>query len=287
METKDVIQYLGYNPEEIKSIDDLKTKFDEDFVKRSIATTDKKIVDSVAGKHFSITEQKVEKLAKMFEIDVTSDEFKSDKVYDKFDKIMSAVGEKHTSSIKSLQDQVKGDGGDALKAEREKYEKLHKRFTDYDNLLKTTREELENEKKNSANTIKNFRVKQAWDSSLNKLKYSKDTDDLRKRGFVLEVESNYEIDIDDQDNLFIRDKKTGSQIKSDKKAGSFYTIDEILEKEAVKYKVIDLAPDQKNKSANNNQFNVFKTPGDEKQQANKDGQYSGRYARTVHPKARS
>lgn len=235
-----IVEYLGIDAE---NADDLKTKFDEKFVSIDKAHTVKPVIDAVWGKKINILEKKVKNAAKELDIDFDSEDLKDLDMEDKIVKIAGMAKSGYADKIKTLEAQVKtGDNDAVLKDWEKKYAKLETKYKETEGLLNTTKGEFETFKTDSTNKFKKQRIDLSYKEAFEKLNFDGGVDDLKKIGFKHVLSEKYEIDIDENEKVFIKDKANGQRIKSDKKAGEFMDINEVFEKEAIANKLINLKP---------------------------------------------
>jgi hypothetical protein len=69
------------------------------------------------------------------------------------------------------------------------------------------------------------------------LKLKQNISDLEKAGFNTIIESKYKFELDEQDQLYPVDAKTGERLKSSKQIGAFKSVDEVIMEEANAQKV--------------------------------------------------
>lgn len=263
MEAKDVLNYLGYDPEKIKSVDELKSTFEKDFVRASTINEDNEFIKPILGKTFGTQENELKKIAKEFEIDLESDDFKeAKKVTDKVKLFTKKVAELKDMSIKDLQTKLSQGTDEKVKEYETKLERTKREAKEKEALLNQTIEEFNLFKQNSANTLKNFKLDIIKKDAFGQIKYNSTANDLSKKGFLATIAEKYEFDLNDNDEPIIR-TKGGTQIKSDKVAGSFMTPIEVLQKEA-----IDMGIYETNPNANKQQAQIKIGANQTPQQAN-------------------
>lgn len=242
IEAKDVLGYLGITAD---TMDDLKSKFDSTFIKKDLVQSDDELVGKIWGKMVGTLETVAERAAKTLEVDLKSDEFKDLKIDRKIEKMIELGSGSFRTKLKTLEDQVKsGDSAKAIEEWEKKYKKLEDKHLQTEGLLNTTKSQFETAQNEWAGKLKANSVKTVFNESFSKVKFTDEflKDDLKKEGFINKFNSMYEIDLDDKEKPFIKDKATGKRINSEKEAGKFMEIHEVMERDGAKFGVVNLKP---------------------------------------------
>jgi len=235
MESKDIIEFLGYNPEEVKSIEDLKSKFNTEFVRASNINEDSEAIKPILGKVYGTLEHEIRKSVKNsgVEIDLDSDEFKSlKKVNDKLSYVVKKVAEKKDSEINEYKSLSQKGGEEKVQEWQTKYEKLKKSKEDADNMIGSLTNEYESFKQKANGEIKNVKLDVLKKDVISKVKFKQDISDFEKKGYMATIQEKYVFDLDENEQLTVLDKN-GNKIPSQKVHGTFKTAQEILEEEAL------------------------------------------------------
>ena len=251
MEFKEVAEYLGIDAEKIKTLDEFKSTFDKEFLRASAITEDSEPVKKILGKTFGTLENEIKKVSKSFELDVDFDaeDLKGKKVTDKMKFVLSKFDEKNKSTIADLTAKASLGNDDKVKEWEQKYEKLNKKYSDTDGLLKKTSEDFEGFKLNSLKEIKGVKVGIHKAEIFGKAKFSTDVNDYAKKGFLNEFESKFSLDLDENEKVVIVDKN-GNRIPNPKVTGSFYEPLDLLTEETIKAKLYPLNVDAGKKVVN-------------------------------------
>jgi hypothetical protein len=239
MESKDIIEFLGYNPEEVKSIEDLKSKFNTEFVRASNINEDSEAIKPILGKVYGTLEHEIRKSVKNsgVEIDLDSDEFKSlKKVNDKLSYVVKKVAEKKDSEINEYKSLSQKGGEEKVQEWQTKYEKLKKSKEDADNMIGSLTNEYESFKQKATGEIKNVKLDVLKKDVISKVKFKQDISDFEKKGYMATIQEKYVFDLDENEQLTVLDKN-GNKIPSQKVHGTFKTAQEILEEEALSGKL--------------------------------------------------
>lgn len=236
METKDIIEFLGYSPENIKTLDDLKSKFNTEFVRTSNITEDSELIKPILGKVYGTLEQQIRKSVKNsgFDLDLdNNEEFKGlKKVNEKFSYVVNKLSEKRDSEINEYKSLSQKGGEEKVLEWQTKYEKLKKSKEDADNMIGSLTNEYESFKQKANGEIKNVKLDVLKKDVISKVKFKQDISDFEKKGYMATVQEKYIFDLDENEQLTVLDRN-GNKIPSQKVTGTFKTAQEILEEEAL------------------------------------------------------
>lgn len=264
MEAKDIISYLGFKEDQFKTIDEFKDAYNKEYVKRSIAVKDDDIVGQVMGRVTGGVVNELKKAAKKLNIEIDKDVFENKKVEDVI-KIFGDASEKELEKVRGEYEvKLKSTETDAIKEWKEKHEKLESKYRDTDGLVKTMKDQLAQKDNEFKSKIKTHILKGVREKTFGEIKYASTVDDFKKRGFIATIDDKYELDLDDQENVFAKDKKTGQRIPNPARNGEFLNFEDIVMKEAEEGKLI-----VKNNAGNgNNTTFVQNNAGNGNQQQN-------------------
>jgi hypothetical protein len=242
MELKDVLGYLGYDAEKVKTIDDLKGTFEKDFIRASAINEESDFIKPILGKTFGTQENELKKIAKDFGIDLEVDEYKeAKKVSDKVKVLTKLISESKESIIKEQATKLAQGNDEKVKTLETQYEKLKREKAEKEALLEATANEYNQYKQNSANEMKNYKLNHVKTDVAGKVKFNSQATDLSKKGFWATINEKYEFDFDETEKPIIR-SKGGQQLKSDKVAGAFLTPEEVITKEAIDAGLYEVNP---------------------------------------------
>lgn len=280
---KTVIEYLGLNPEKVKTLEDFKKEFDPNFIRTSAIHERKDLIEPLInaayGKRVGVTETELKKVAKEHGLDLSTEEFKDKKIEEIARIVVTKAIENRADYVSELETKVKATGDGAMKEWQTKLEKVEQKLKDKEALLNKTSADFESYKTESSNKMKSFQIGYLDNEKRTKLKLKKDISDIEKAGFNAILSQNYQLDLDEKEGLIVR-TKDGSRIANEKTAGTFKTWDEILEQEAVKAKLFELNPNSDKKfnhtMVNQNQNNNLNN------QNNQNNNRNGK-VRKVHP----
>lgn len=241
---KEALEYLGYKAEDFKTVDEFKTKFDSTFVKQSNITEDSEPVKKILGKTFGTLENEIKKVAKGFELDIdfNDESIKDKKVTEKLKFTFEKYNEKKSEYIKELEAKAALGNDDKVKEWEKKYEKTAQKAKDYEALLNSTKSEFQQAQEKWTNEVKNVKLNVLTKDAFGKVKLKPDISEFEKRGYMATIAEKYKFDLDENENLVVKNTK-GERIPSAKTTGTFKTIEEILEEEAIAGKLVQLNND--------------------------------------------
>lgn len=251
MEAKDLLSYIGLD--KVEKIDDFKKEFEKKFVPRDKAIEDEEIRNRVSGETLGRITTKFTRLMKQHgvefdpadvEEEVTLEDGTKKKKNKPLENIFEVGITKFNDMHVAAQEEIKKKSGEptqALKDWQEKYVKIESKYNDLKKLHDDTKQQLQKTEQTYAEQIKGIKVQTIKQQALAGITWKKDITELERKGFESLINDNYKIDLDDKGEAFIADK-TGKRIKSDKKAGEFKSISEVLMDEAIKNKLHQVNP---------------------------------------------
>lgn len=236
LELKDVAEYIGLKLEDFKTPDEFKTAFDKEFLKQSAINEESEPVKKILGKVFGTLENDIKKVANKFElgIDFDSPDYTAKKkVNEKLHFIIDTIDSKNKLTIAGLTEKANLGNDEKVKEYMTKLEKATQKAKENETLLNSTKTEFETYKTNIATEIKNKTISSIKKDIYSKAKFIPEANDFTKKGFLTTFEEQYNLDIDENENPYITNKK-GEKIVSTKTSGAFKTPLEVLEEEIIK-----------------------------------------------------
>ena len=240
IELKDAFEYLGLDAEKVQSLDDFKKGIEESFIHRNMVTKDEKVINDITGKYFGSIVTDLKSSAKEFGIEFSGAELQNKKVKDIFADALTRQKDAYGKTI----DEIKAKGGapaEEVKKWEDKYNKLHTQFSDLKSLNENLVKEYDGYKSQTASEKKGIELKYAWNQELGKIQYKPGIKETEKLGFEALLSKSVKPDFDESGKLIITDTE-GKQIPNPKKAGTFYSAEEMLKEMAVKAEVVALNP---------------------------------------------
>jgi hypothetical protein len=243
------VSYLGYKEDQFKDIDSFKEQYNKDFIKRSIAEKDDEIITKITGKFAGSTLTAIKRMAKAANITLEKDIIENKKIEDIIDHIGEHMGKSIDGVKTEYETKLKATETEAVKEWKEKFEKLNEKHKDTDNLVKTMKDQLKNSESEYKTKLKQYKIGDTYKSALSQIKFASTVDELKRKGFESLLSEKYELDVDETDAVFIKDKSSGGRIPNPAKNGEFLGVADVISFEAEKNNMI-----QKNNSHNSFTF---------------------------------
>ncbi len=229
---EDIIKAFGYDPEKIKTVEDLTNAVNTDFVRRDNVHNDADITGRIVGKQLGQIEKAFMSEIKEFGVDLTDEDLKDAKyTFDKIKVGLNKIKNHHISTTGELKELANKKGADAAKEWQEKYSKADERANQYEGKVKELSKMVEEKENWARNEVKSFRINDAKSKAFGRAVFKDGLTDLEKTGFETIFNSKYEIDLDDKDQPFIYEKETKKRIDNKGVVGTFMTIDDVLKME--------------------------------------------------------
>ena len=238
-----ILTFLGFKPEEIKTEEDFKTNFENKFGIKDQLIKDPVFTSKIFRHHIGNIETKVKSDAKKMGIDFTPEEIKDKSVEEIVELSFTKIADINKKAINDLERSNKGTVDEQVKNWKEKYQVIESKLKDTEGLLNTTKNDFDLFKKEQIIKNKLETINGLKKSALNKLEFKQDISPVEKMGFETILNEKYEIDLDETNNPFLKDKKTNQRIPSKKVTGQFMTFDEILQEELISNKLIRINKD--------------------------------------------
>jgi hypothetical protein len=221
METKEILSFIDIG--EVKTIDELKEKFNEKFAPKSDLDEANKKLSSEVGKMKGSLETHVKRV-----FGFTSEEIKDKKVEELVDLGVS----KYKTELEELKKSA-GQGNDKA---------LEKANADIEKYKKTLQEEIsakeslqgiyEKEKGEWEGNLKNFKLNTVKESKKSSIATKFKSDMTKAELIAWETETaSMILDYDDKGDHYVKDKE-GKRLPNPNKAGAFLTLEEALESKA-------------------------------------------------------
>lgn len=243
IEAKEIIEYLGFKPEDIKELSDLKPKMETEFIRTSNITEDSEPVKKIVGKIFGSIETDLNKVAKASEVSLDEiPEWKDAKLKDKLKIFAGKLEEKSQNIIADLTKKAGQNSDEKVRELEVKLEKQKIKISDLDSMLKNTAQEYNQFKEQSATQLKTVKINVLKSDALSKIKFKPDISEFEREGYNAVIEKKYKFDLDENDKPIVTDSK-GSLIPNLKVNGTWKTIQEVLEEEAIAGKLYQLNND--------------------------------------------
>lgn len=239
MDTTALLQYLGLNPDEVKTLDDLKAKFPTQFVSRAALLDQrsaefKEILPHVAGRVTGSITSALNRALEEVQLELTPQEREGKKAEElvayAITKLNGRAGEKD-SKLQQLQQQLEKSKDEATRELTAELDKARRRLQETEQLLTSTKTTLEQQRTEYEGKIKSTRLDYVRTDAHGKaIKWRTGIKPVEQAGFFAHLEKNYKLDLDDQGQL-VPLTATGERVPSKKTVGAFMTYEEVLEQE--------------------------------------------------------
>lgn len=249
IETKDIFSYLGLDESQITDIEKFKQVFNDE-EKGFLPVKDYK---SKLGKSFGEFETKIRSAAKTYIPNFDPKVFEGKQLDEKLQFVFEAQAQSNqsmvsdlTSKVNELEGSVNKKKDEIVKEWESKYSQLEKKLKDTEKLHADTISEYTGFKSQAEQMVKGVKLDVRKKEAFANLKLKQNISDLEKAGFNTIIESKYKFELDEQDQLYPVDAKTGERLKSSKQIGAFKSVDEVLMEEAIAQKVYAVQDQKRN-----------------------------------------
>lgn len=243
IEAKELIEYLGYSPDDIDSIDTLKSKFSTEFIRRDAVVKDKTLVSTVTGMVTGSTVSKIISAAKDLGVALEEEEVKGKKLEDVVSLFSNKTKDFYGAKITDLETLVSTNNkDDIVKQLEEKVKKLEAKNNDVTKLLDTTKQEYEGKIGQYENEKKTFKINTRKSEALKKVQFKDGLTELERKGFMTIIEEEIDVDLDESGNPFPINKKDKSRIPNPKVTGTFMDFEDIYNQKAIELKLAKVTP---------------------------------------------
>lgn len=238
---EEALEVAGIDPSKYDSVDDFRTAFEGDWVKRENAKNDPDVRKSVLGKVNDAGRQKLRKYAEEYGMEVDGADFKNGDLLDLVNKFGGAlkgkfgeIEELRTKAEKAVPDDVVAEWkkkNDAITKERDAFKgqavEWQEKFTALEAQVKASNAKRAEETE--------------WGNALSGVQFHQGVNDLARKGFVATAKEKYRLQFGDDGKASLTDA-SGNPIKHPKKAGELLSLGEALKIDAKEMKLIAANP---------------------------------------------
>lgn len=254
LEAKELIEYLGFDASKITDIESFKKEFEPEAGKPVFIRADKvehsHVYPNIAGKLLGSIQTKVKSIAKKYGVDFDPEELKDKKVEDIFELSAEKIAGSHKAIIDELNEKVGKGNDERVKEWETKYQKLESKYNDTKSLAEKIGSEFEGFKGTAAQQLKNYKLDIVKKDIFGKAKIKQNASELELLGFKTKFAEKYDLDLDENENVFIKDRKTGTRIQSKTKASDFADPVEVINEF-----VVEIGLHEKNPAGGKTVFN--------------------------------
>lgn len=242
---EDLLKYLGYDPTKIKTIDDFKTSFDGEFIRKSAAKDDKEIMSAITGKRIGALATKVREIAKKNGMDLAKSDVEKKDVEDIIDHVFTEMGKTNLETVTKLKADLTKTTDEKVKDLEGRLAKKESDYTQLNDLHQKTVGDFNSMKENSAKQLKDFKLGQIKDKELGGVKFKQGITTVEKLGFETAIANKYKLDLSEDEKAIVPMNMEGKKIASTKETGKFKTFAEVLEEEAKELGLLSQLPGEK------------------------------------------
>lgn len=242
LKPESIITFLGFKPEEIKSEEDFKTNFEKEFGRKSQLMQDKDFTSKIFGQRVGSIENRFLSNVKKMGIDIPKEELKDKPVEEIMEIALLKIADTNKRAMDELEKQSKGTTDEQVKQWKDKYKSVEDKLKETEGLLSKTATDFEGYKKDTANKFKETTLNRYKNEALGKVKFKQNATEVEKKGFMTILADKYDFDLDENEQFFVKDKKSGQRIPSSKVTGQFKTAEEILNEELIANKLAEINP---------------------------------------------
>ena len=227
--------------EEAESLDKAKELFSQKFVKQEE-------LSSKIGKITGSITNVARKAFEPFGVQLTEDDFKDKKIEDVLRSASEKASESFKNKISELESRATGQGSEELiKDWEKKYSTIEKKLTETEKARQESINAFESFKNEVTVKEKTSKINSVFDRALSSIKPDPSVNEITMKGFRSHINEKFSIELNENDEPVVMDRKTGEIIKSDKKAGTFLGLEDVLMSEAATAGILQKNPNAGNK----------------------------------------
>ena len=235
----ELIKFLDL--EEAESLDKAKELFSQKFVKQEE-------LSSKIGKITGSITNVARKAFEPFGVQLTEDDFKDKKIEDVLRSASEKASESFKNKISELESRATGQGSEELiKDWEKKYSTIEKKLTETEKARQESINAFESFKNEVTVKEKTSKINSVFDRALSSIKPDPSVNEITMKGFRSHINEKFFIELNENDEPVVMDRKTGERIKSDKKAGTFLGLEDVLMSEAATAGILKKNPNAGNK----------------------------------------
>lgn len=198
---------------------------------------------STIGKLTGTIATNVKKAFGQIGVQLTDDEFKDRKI----EEVIVSASEKAKSFFdqqrEELEKRATASGSEeVIKEWEKKYKTVEKKLSEVEQARQEALNSFDQFKIQVETEKKQGKIESVFNSALSSIKFDPSVNEFTKKGFIATINEKYIIDLEDDGNAVVKDKKTGDRIKSSAKAGTFLGVEDVLLTEATQAGIIQKNP---------------------------------------------
>jgi predicted RNase H-like nuclease (RuvC/YqgF family) len=233
-EALELVNFLNLN--EAESLEEAKEKFQESWV------NSKELSDKL-GKINGTIAHVAKRAFEPFGVTLTEEDFKDKKAQDVLRMASERAREAYEKQQEEWQQRADKSGSEELIKEWEKKHKsLERKLTEVDTARQEAINQFEQFKQKMAEEQKQSKISHTFERELSAIKLDPSVNEFTIKGFKATIGEKYAIELEDDGNIFVKDKKSGERLKSKEKAGAFLNLSDVLLAEATAAGIIQKNP---------------------------------------------
>jgi hypothetical protein len=223
-EALEIVNFLNLN--EAENLEEAKEKFQENWV-------NSKELSEKLGKINGTIAHVAKRAFEPFGVTLTEEDFKDKKAQDVLRMASERAREAYEKQQEEWQQRADKSGSEELVKEWEKkYKSLEKKVTDIDSARQDAINQFDQFKLKMAEEQKQSKINHTFEKELSAIKLDPSVNEFTIKGFKATIGEKYAIDLEEDGNVFVKDKNSGERLKSKEKAGSFLNLSDVLLAEA-------------------------------------------------------
>jgi hypothetical protein len=223
-EALEIVNFLNLN--EAENLEEAKEKFQENWV-------NSKELSEKLGKINGTIAHVAKRAFEPFGVTLTEEDFKDKKAQDVLRMASERAREAYEKQQEEWQQRADKSGSEELVKEWEKkYKSLEKKVNDIDSARQDAINQFDQFKIKIADEQKQSKINHTFEKELSAIKLDPSVNEFTIKGFKATIGEKYAIDLEEDGNVFVKDKNSGERLKSKEKAGSFLNLSDVLLAEA-------------------------------------------------------
>jgi flagellar biosynthesis GTPase FlhF len=223
-EALELVNFLNLN--EVENLEEAKEKFQENWV------NSKELNDKI-GKINGTIAHVAKRAFEPFGVSLTEEDFKDKKAQDVLRMASEKARDNYEKQQEEWQQRADKSGSEELVKEWEKkYKSLEKKVNEVDGARQEAITQFEQFKIKIAEEQKQSKINHTFEKELSSIKLDPSVNEFTIKGFKATIGEKYAIDLEEDGNVYVKDRKSGERLKSKEKAGSFLNLSDVLLQEA-------------------------------------------------------
>jgi flagellar biosynthesis GTPase FlhF len=223
-EALELVNFLNLN--EVENLEEAKEKFQENWV-------NSKELNDKLGKINGTIAHVAKRAFEPFGVTLTEEDFKDKKAQD----VLRMASERARDAYEKQQDEWqqradKSGSEELVKEWEKKHKSLEKKLTEVDTARQEAINQFEQFKNRMVEEQKQTKINHTFERELGSIKLDPSVNEFTIKGFKATIGEKYAIDLEDDGNIYVKDRNSGERLKSKEKAGSFLNLSDVLLAEA-------------------------------------------------------